>query len=340
MATAVQAGTGVATITAATGLVGRSAAMEAVGRMVRKVASSMHPVLIAGETGTGKEIVAREIHRAGANAARPFVVVDCAALVPTLIESELFGHVRGAFTGADRAREGLLSAAAGGTVLLDEIGELPPPLQVKVLRAVQEREVRPVGSTDPKPMQARILAATHRDLERMVEQGQFRRDLFFRLNVVTLRVPPLRERREDIPLLAEHFLERASWDRGGAPLRLSHEVLQVLLEYGWPGNVRELENTIARLAALTSGEVLALEHLPTQLRSFERKAGRTAMAAMRALPPQESAVVPIAELERAAILKTIRKLKGDKVMAAKLLGIGKTTLYRKLKEYGIEVEEA
>ena len=316
-------------------LLGQSAGMQAVYRILLKVAASMHPVLILGETGTGKELVAREIHAAGANASRPFVVVDCGALVPTLIESELFGHVRGAFTGAERAREGLLSAAAGGTVLLDEIGELPPGLQVKLLRAVQEREVRPVGSSEPVPMRARVLAATHRDLARLVDQGRFRRDLYFRLNVVTLRVPALRDRREDIPLLTEHFLARAARERG-VPLRLSREVLAVLMEYAWPGNVRELENAIERLAALTSGEVLELAHLPTQLQTFERKAGRTAMEAMRALPPQESAVTPIAELERAAILKTIRKLKGDKVMAAKLLGIGKTTLYRKLKEYGID----
>ena len=312
--------------------------MQAVHRMVGKVAASMHPVLVLGESGTGKELVAREIHAAGPNGAKPFVVVDCTALVPTLIESELFGHVRGAFTGADRGREGLLSSAAGGTVLLDEIGELPPPLQVKLLRAVQEREVRPLGSNEPRPMMARVLAATHRDLQRMVDQGRFRRDLYFRLNVVTLRVPPLRDRRDDIPSLAEHFLQRSAREHG-RKLELSQEVMQVLVEYAWPGNVRELENAIERLVALASGDVLELQHLPTQLQRFEAKAEQPpVVAAMRNLPREMSAVVPIAELERAAILRTITKLKGDKVVAAKLLGIGKTTLYRKLKEYGIETE--
>ncbi|HWG16300.1 MAG TPA: sigma-54 dependent transcriptional regulator, partial [Acidobacteriaceae bacterium] len=194
-------------------LIGTSAGMEKVYRILSKVAFSHHPVLIVGESGTGKELVARAIHTGGANAAKPFVAVDCSSLAPTLIESELFGHVKGAYTGANRAREGLLTAANGGTVFLDEIGELPPEMQSRLLRALQEKEVRPVGSSHAVPFTARVLAATNRDLTAMVAQGQFRKDLYFRLNVVNLRIPPLRERRDDIPLLAQFFLEQVERER-------------------------------------------------------------------------------------------------------------------------------
>jgi DNA-binding NtrC family response regulator len=323
------------------GLVGQSPEMEKLYRILSKVAFSTHPVLILGESGTGKELVARSIHLNGPNAAKPFVAVDCGSLVPTLIESELFGHVKGAFTGADRAKEGLLASAEGGTVFLDEIGELPLDLQAKLLRALQEKEVRPVGSTQARPISARVLAATNRDLAAMVEQGRFRKDLFFRLNVVNLRIPPLRDRREDIPLLAMNFLEKMQRETGIAR-SFSSETLRVLSEFDWPGNVRELENAIERACALSSGPVLHMGDLPTQLQDFRmhhvqqrydadvQEAGDEGR-----LSTGDGTIVSIAEMEKSAILGTIKQLNGDKLMAARLLGIGKTTLYRKLKEYGI-----
>jgi DNA-binding NtrC family response regulator len=325
------------------GLVGRSPEMEKLYRILSKVAFSTHPVLILGESGTGKELVARSIHFNGPNQERPFVPVDCGSLVPSLIESELFGHVKGAFTGADRAKEGLLATAEGGTVFLDEIGELPLDLQAKLLRALQEKEVRPVGATQAKPISARVLAATNRDLSAMVEQGRFRKDLFFRLNVVNLKIPPLRERRGDIPLLAMHFLARMERETG-VERTFSDESLRVMAEYDWPGNVRELENAIERACALSSGPVLHLGDLPTQLQDFRMHRAAAAAETVPAVTAGETsgragtgdgAIVSIAEMEKEAILGTIRQLKGDKLLAAKLLGIGKTTLYRKLKEYGI-----
>ncbi|RSL15514.1 two component Fis family sigma54 specific transcriptional regulator [Edaphobacter aggregans] len=325
------------------GLVGQSPEMEKLYRILSKVAFSTHPVLILGESGTGKELVARSIHFNGPNATKPFVPVDCGSLVPTLIESELFGHVKGAFTGADRAKEGLLATAEGGTVFLDEIGELPLDLQAKLLRALQEKEVRPVGSTQARPISARVLAATNRDLMAMVEQGRFRRDLYFRLNVVNLRIPPLRDRRSDIPLLAMHFLEQMKKESGMA-YEFSDDTLRVMGEYDWPGNVRELENAIERACALSSGPVLHMGDLPTQLQDFRMQRVPTGYGSETDAVAQvegngvgmgDGGIVSIAEMEKHAILGTIRQLKGDKLMAARLLGIGKTTLYRKLKEYGI-----
>jgi DNA-binding NtrC family response regulator len=323
------------------GLVGRSPEMEKLYRILSKVAYSTHPVLILGESGTGKELVARSIHFNGPNAAKPFVPVDCGSLVPTLIESELFGHVKGAFTGADRAKEGLLASAEGGTVFLDEIGELPLDLQAKLLRALQEKEVRPVGATQARPISARVLAATNRDLATMVEQGRFRKDLYFRLNVVNLRIPPLRDRREDIAVLATHFLKQMEKETG-VERSFSDSMLRTMAEYDWPGNVRELENAIERACALSSGPVLHLGDLPTQLQNFRMQQGPAIHAVDEdgleqsdAMGAPQGGIVSIAEMEKQAILGTIRQLNGDKLMAAKLLGIGKTTLYRKLKEYGI-----
>ena len=322
------------------GLVGQSPEMEKLYRILSKVAYSTHPVLILGESGTGKELVARSIHFNGPNAGKPFVTVDCGSLVSTLIESELFGHMKGAFTGADRTKEGLLASAEGGTVFLDEIGELPLDVQAKLLRALQEKEVRPVGANTTKPISARVLAATNRDLAAMVERGSFRKDLYFRLNVVNLRIPPLRSRREDIAALAMHFLERAE-QASGVKRSFSDSTLRVMTEYDWPGNVRELENAIERACALSSGPVLHMGDLPTQLQNFRLQQGPSVHADDESPQRSESVrtgdgeIVSIAEMEKHAILGTIRQLKGDKLMAAKLLGIGKTTLYRKLKEYGI-----
>ena len=315
-------------------LIGNSPEMEKIYRILSKVSQTTHPVLILGESGTGKELIARSIHANGPKATKPFLPVDCGSLVPSLVESELFGHVKGAFTGATRSKNGLLASAEGGTVFLDEIGEMPLDLQAKLLRALQEKEIRPVGATHRVPINCRILAATNRDLAAMVAQGRFRKDLYYRLNVVALRIPPLRDRREDIPLLAAHFLSRISRN-AGQKYTLADETLRTMSEYFWPGNVRELENSIERACALSSGPVLRIGDMPTQLQDFHLHTWRTVPSAEAKKSSDSSDVTPLADLERQAILDTLRQLNGDKLTAARLLGIGKTTLYRKLKEYGI-----
>jgi two-component system response regulator HydG len=271
-------------------------------------------------------MVARAIHHSGPFRDKPFIPVDCGSLVPTLIESELFGYVKGAFTGAMQSKEGLLAIAEGGTVFLDEVGELPVDLQAKMLRALQEKEIRPVGSTKRIPINVRILAATNKDLEQGVAQGSFRRDLYFRLNVLSLRIPPLRERRQDIPLLATNFLERLS-QASGRTHELSDDAMKALLAYDWPGNVRELENCLERCCAMTTGQIIHVVDLPSAITGAP-------MQLTSAAP--EARILPMTEIEKQTILGAITHLNGDKLMAAKLLGIGKTTLYRKLKEYGAE----
>jgi DNA-binding NtrC family response regulator len=309
--------------------------MEKLYRILSKVAQSTHPVLVLGESGTGKELVARTIHAYGPNANKPFLPVDCGSLVPTLMESELFGYVKGAFTGAMKSKDGLFVAAEGGTVFLDEIGELTLDLQAKLLRALQEKEVRPVGATHRVPIKARIVAATNRDLVSMVEKGSFRKDLFYRLNVVNLRLPSLRERREDIPLLTAHFLDRISKEHG-RKFTLNDEALRTMMRHDWPGNIRELEHAIDRACTMSSGPVLQLGDLPTQLQQQGLEAHRVASQQPETASSEASTEIQtLADLEKQAILSAIRALKGDKLQAAKNLGIGKTTLYRKLKEYGI-----
>jgi two-component system response regulator HydG len=304
-------------------MIGRAPEMDKLYRVIGKAAQSAHPALILGESGTGKEMVARAIHYSGPSRGGPFVPVDCGSLVPTLIESELFGYAKGAFTGAMQSKEGLLAIAHGGIVFLDEVGELPIDLQAKLLRALQEKEIRPVGGTKQVPINVRILAATNRDLEQAVDQGEFRRDLYFRLNVLSLRIPPLRGRREDIPLLAETLLARVS-RVSGRKHELSDDAMKVLLAYDWPGNVRELENCIERCCAMNSGPVIHTADLPSSI---------TGVSAKLANKAPQTRIVPIADLEKQAVLSAIVQLNGDKLTAAKLLGIGKTTLYRKLKEY-------
>lgn len=305
-------------------IIGRAPEMEKLYRIIAKAAQSSHPVLILGESGTGKEMVARAIHFSGPFRDKPFIPVDCGSLVPTLIESELFGYVKGAFTGAAHSKDGLLAIAEGGTVFLDEVGELSVDLQAKLLRAIQEKEIRPVGSTKRVPINVRILAATNRDLEQAVSQGTFRRDLYFRLNVLSLRIPALRERRQDIPLLVEHFMEKLN--RDSEPQHtISDEALKVMLAYDWPGNVRELENCLERSCALTTSSVIHVPDLPSSITSG-RALGNMGEGSA-------SKIVPLAEVEKRTILETIEQLNGDKLLAARLLGIGKTTLYRKLKEY-------
>jgi DNA-binding NtrC family response regulator len=311
------------------GIVGRAPEMEKLYRIIAKAANSVHPVLILGESGTGKEMVARSIHYSGPFRDKPFIPVDCGSLVPTLIESELFGYVKGAFTGANQSRDGLLAMAEGGTIFLDEVGELPVDLQAKMLRALQEKEIRPVGSTRRMPINVRILAATNRDLEQAVTQGTFRRDLYFRLNVLSLRIPALRERRQDIPLLIGHFLERMTRTSGQEKI-LSDDALKAMLAYDWPGNVRELENCLERTYAFTSGPTIHTMDLPREI------ANLPAPQSSGANGNGHSGIVPIAELERQTILRAIMELNGDKLQAARLLGIGKTTLYRKLKDYAAQ----
>jgi DNA-binding NtrC family response regulator len=308
-------------------IVGQAPEMDKLYRIIAKAAHSTHPVLILGESGTGKELVARSIHYSGPFRDQPFIPVDCGSLVPTLIESELFGYVKGAFTGAVRAKDGLMAAAEGGTVFLDEVGELPVDLQSKLLRALQEKEIRPVGGTRAIPINVRILAATNRDLEAAVQDGTFRRDLYFRLNVLTLRVPPLRERKQDIPLLAGHILERVARTTG-VQRNISDDALKLMLNYEWPGNVRELENCLERACALTSGPTIHITDLPTALQNFHSQTPVVTVSF------ESAGIVSLADLEKRAILHAITILNGDKLEAARQLGIGKTTLYRKLKDYG------
>jgi DNA-binding NtrC family response regulator len=307
--------------------VGASEKMQRVYRMIEKVSKREYSVLILGESGTGKELVARAVHFSSPRKDRPFVPVDCSAITPTLIESELFGYVRGAFTGAVHSKQGLLESASGGTLFLDEIGEMPIDLQSKLLRALQEREVKPVGATERRHIDVRIIAATHRDLESAIRDGTFRQDLYFRLNVVQIKLPPLRERKTDIPLLVASFLEKYTKADEHVP-PLSEDAMQRLLAYDWPGNVRELENAIERSLALTSGPFIHVGDLPTNL----HYPGVDKL-------PQKDEILPLDELERRAIIRTLRETNNDKVAASKILGIGKTTLYRKLKQYKLVPHE-
>jgi DNA-binding NtrC family response regulator len=303
------------------GLIGVSPKMQRVYRLIEKVSQHNYPVLILGESGTGKELVARSIHFSGTRRKNPFVPVDCSSLVPTLIESELFGYVKGAFTGAMHSKTGLMQSAGNGTLFLDEIGDLPVDLQAKLLRALQEREVKPVGSNDRISIATRIIAATNRDLDVAVRQGQFRQDLFFRLNVVQIKMPPLRERKSDIPILVNAFLEKFG-DTNGKVQTISEDAMARLIAHDWPGNVRELENAVERAVALGSGSMLHVGDLPSNLQyvADDRM-------------PKSDELLPLEELERRAILRALREAAGDKLAAARLLGIGKTTLYRKLKQY-------
>jgi two-component system response regulator HydG len=303
------------------GLIGISSKMQKVYKTIEKVSQHNYPVLVLGESGTGKELVARSIHYCGVRRNKPFVPVDCAGLVPTLIESELFGYVKGAFTGAQQPRAGLLETANSGTVFLDEIGDLPIDLQSKLLRALQEREIRPVGSTGRIRIDVRVVAATHRDLESAIRTGGFRQDLFFRLNVVQIKLPPLRERKSDIPLLVNSFLEKFA-DPNLPPRTISEDAMRRLMAYDWPGNVRELENCIERSVALGSGPILHLNDLPTNLQHAPGE-----------VPLDTDELVPLEVMERRMIMRALHETGGDKLAAARLLRIGKTTLYRKLKLY-------
>jgi DNA-binding NtrC family response regulator len=306
------------------GMIGVSAKMQRVYKMIEKVSQHEYPVLILGESGTGKELVAKSIHYSGIRKERPFATLDCSTLVPTRTESELFGHREGAFGGAMRSKQGLLEAAQGGTLFLDEIGDMPVDLQAKLVRALQEREVKPVGSTERRGINFRIIAATKRDLELAIRTGAFCEDLYFRLNMVQIKLPPLRERKSDIQLLVISFLEKFS-DPHGPPRTISDDAMRRLIAYDWPGNVRELEDAIGRAVAVGSGTIVHAGDLPSNLHgpSGERVSDKDEL-------------LPIEELERRAIQRMLRETGGDKLAAARMLGIGKTTLYRKLKRYQME----
>jgi two-component system, NtrC family, response regulator AtoC len=307
------------------GIVGTSAKIQDVLRMVLRLKDTRTPVLITGESGTGKELVARAMHFRGPLAQMPFIAVDCGALVPTLMESELFGHEKGSFTGALRSKPGLFQAANGGTIFLDEIGELPLEMQAKLLRALQEKEVRPVGSNDKVPVDVRIIAATNRDLEAAYRAGIFRKDLYFRLNVVTVHLPSLREHKSDIPQLVHCFLDRYA---PGGSIQVSPAAMKSFLQYDWPGNVRELENCIARAIALGDRCTIDAGDLPPALRLDSENGGNGGEAAALS-------TTALADLERMTILRVFEQAGGDKALAGKMLGISRATLYRKLKRYNI-----
>ena len=321
------------------GLVGQSPQICQIRRLIEKLGHSRAPVLLLGESGTGKEVVARAIY--DANPQGNFVPIDCGALVGPLVESELFGHTRGAFTGATETKRGLVEVADGGTAFFDEIGDLPLDMQVKLLRLLQEHEFRPVGSLKQHKVNIRVIAATHHDLARDVARGVFRQDLYYRLNIVTMRLPALRDRHEDIPGLIAHFLRRF-----GKDYSLTPETLGVMMSYDWPGNVRELQNAIERMAALNSGPVMNIVDLPSALQNNYGSdspvyaaavaAGtQTAQLPLHHSPPRRTGLF-LATIEKETILKALEEAQGDRARAAQMLGIGRTTLYRKLKEYKIE----
>jgi DNA-binding NtrC family response regulator len=319
--------------------IGNSPRVRHILSQIEKMSDQRWPVLILGETGTGKEVIARLVHNRGNGG--PFVVIDCSSIPAQLMESELFGHVKGAFTGAAIAKTGLIEIAHGGTAFFDEIGEMPMELQAKLLRVLQEKEFRPVGATQPRRSDFRIIAATNRDLATESDKGTFRRDLYYRLKVITLRLPALRDRREDIPVLAEHFLRRY-----GRSHLLSDQAVRTLMDYDWPGNVRELENCVQHMVAVNAGPVLGSSDMPSTVISQVQVArspllGLAAAVSDIAVPGDHAdlmsqPILPLPETERREILRAIQFTKGDRTAAAALLQIGRTTLYRKLKEYGVE----
>jgi two-component system NtrC family response regulator len=306
------------------GIIGESGAMQEVLSVVRRVAPSDATVLIRGESGTGKELIAKALHYASPRAAGALVKVNCAALAESLLEAELFGHERGAFTGAVAARKGRFELADGGSLFLDEIGDLPPHVQVKLLRVLQEREFERVGSSRPIKVDVRLLAATHRNLEGLVRDGRFRDDLYYRINVVTIQLPPLRERREDLPLLIDHFL-RVFAEKNGKNIRgLTREAREALLRYDYPGNVRELENLIERAVVLTRADVIGLTDLPLTLEAQAAESER-----------DPGLVAAVEGLERRMIREALAKTDGIQTRAAEVLGIGERVLRYKLKKYGL-----
>jgi len=308
-------------------LLGESAPLAQVREMIAKLARTQAPVYISGESGTGKELAARLIHENGARRERPFIPVNCGAIPENLMESEFFGYKKGAFTGAEGDRDGFFQAANGGTLFLDEISEIPVALQVKFLRAIQEKEVTPLGSSQPVKVDLRIIAASNRNLAEEVKKGTFREDLFYRLSVVPIHLPPLRERREDIPLLIEHFIAAFSQEYNVEPRRIALDALEKIVAYPWPGNIRELQNVIERVFALTQSNEITLEDLPSAVSGFEEQP----------INFQELSELPtLEEMERSLITAALRKSHGNKNEAARLLAIDRQRLYRKIEKYGFD----
>ncbi len=315
-------------------ILGRSPAITGMLSMLRTVAPTEATVLVTGESGTGKELVARALHAQSLRRDMPLVTVNCAALAETLLESELFGHEKGAFTGADRRREGRFKQADKGTLFLDEIGEMPVSIQAKLLRALQQGEIQRVGSDKSEYVDVRVIAATNRDLKKEVAERRFREDLYFRLNVISLEVPALRDRREDIPLLATHFLKRFSERNHKNIKAISPQCMDMLLRYDWPGNVRELENAIERAVILCAGDTLLGHELPAGIARLAQENPGTGQQAMSSL-----AGLPLDEVEKRAIEETLRETKDNKSAAARKLGITRATLHKKLRKYEIDSRE-
>jgi DNA-binding NtrC family response regulator len=322
------------TTTADSDLVGRSPAIIEVMKTVARIAPSQASVLITGETGTGKELVARTIHRFSERSRGKFVAVNCSALAEGILESELFGHVKGAFTGASATRPGLFREADRGTIFLDEIGDISMALQARLLRVLQEREVMPVGSETPISVDVRVIAATHRDLEDMVRHGGFREDLYYRLNIVTVRLPPLRERRQDIPLLIDHFLRLLAAKHRRGLVALDRNAEATLLHYDWPGNIRQLLNVLERALVLAAQDVIGPEHLPSEI-SRGPEIGVSPTAAAQPVP-----MVPLAQVERQHVLGVLQACGGNRERAAQVLRISRRTLTRMLQRWGMTASRA
>ncbi len=315
-------------------MIGRSKAMQENFQMITAVAKSNATVLITGESGTGKELVAKAIHRRSERATHRFVDINCGAIPRELLENELFGHEKGAFTGAHKRYQGSFEVAHQGTLFLDEISEMDVMLQVKLLRALQERTITRIGSNETLRVDTRIIAATNRNLAKHIEEGRFREDLFYRLNVVNVEIPSLRERREDIPLLAKHFLEYYSAKNDKIFVDFANDAMESLINYDWPGNVRELENTVERLVVLHDASEVKLKHLPPHLQKVDCAIGYLTDAKPAAM---DGRVIPLEDLERQAIEAALMKFQGNITVAAKKLKIGQATLYRKVKKFGLQL---
>jgi DNA-binding NtrC family response regulator len=318
-------------------LVGHSPGIIEVMKTIARAAKTQATVMILGETGTGKELVARTLHHYSDRADRRFVTVNCSALAEGLLESELFGHVRGAFTGASSSRPGLFREADKGTLFLDEIGDISPGLQSRLLRALQEHEIVPVGSESPVRIDVRIIAATHRNLQELVRQGRFREDLYYRLQVVTVTLPPLRARKQDIPLLIDHFLRSLAQRHGRGPVAVDPEAQSLLLSYDWPGNVRELENVLERALVLAAQDVIGAEHLPSQVRAvmgLTQVAGGDTPSTTTTAPPG-GALLPLDEIDRLHVIRVLAATGGNREEAARILGISRRTLSRMIVRWGL-----
>ena len=319
------------------GIIGRSSAMQSVFDLVESVARTTSTVLVTGESGTGKELVARALHQQSLRRDRPFVALNCGALTETLLESELFGHMKGSFTGADTTKKGLIEGAEGGTIFLDEIGETTPMMQVKLLRVLQERRFRRVGGLEEIEADIRVIAATNQDLARMVAEGRFREDLYYRINVIPIQLPPLRDRREDIPLIAEHFLGKYRQSMGKAIETIAGEAMSLLTAYHWPGNIRELENVIERAVALERTPAILAESLPVQLRSGVRPLGSAPAGDVEALPSAGFDLEQhVQNVERRYLAQALERAGGVQVRAAELLGMSFRSFRYYAKKYNLK----